>query len=194
MVDIFLIFRGERERIKINENRGGESSSSPASHIQGKNKNHGAIQNDIVWVSFFFHWTMFFEWARPDPYQWAGPDPTQNQMGRLLCLSTVTSPPFAAERELNHVLHENADSGGRLPTVAWRRCCWWWRHGGRRFSSPSFSVFLFLFLLLASLLSLLFSSLFILPFVVFSLSLSHFVSLFFFFCPFVPLLCFCIYR
>jgi len=54
---------------------------------------------------------MFFEWAGPGPYQWAGPDPTQNQMGWLLCLSTVTSPPFATECELIHVLHENADSG-----------------------------------------------------------------------------------
>jgi hypothetical protein len=53
---------------------------------------------------------MFFEWVGPGPYQWAGPDPTQNQMGWLLCLSTVISPPFAAKCELIHVMHENADS------------------------------------------------------------------------------------
>jgi len=55
VVGAFLIFFRERGREKSVKN----SSSSPASHVQGKKKTHGAFQNDTVWVSsfllFFFY-------------------------------------------------------------------------------------------------------------------------------------------
>ena len=43
--------------------------------------------------------------TRPISVGWD--NPAHYQMGWLLCLSTVTSPPSAAERELLHVLHAN---------------------------------------------------------------------------------------
>jgi hypothetical protein len=50
MVGVFLMFRREREREKSVK----KSSSSPASHVQGKKKTHSVVQNGTVWVLFFF--------------------------------------------------------------------------------------------------------------------------------------------
>ena len=66
--------------------------------------------------------------SRPISVGWA--NPAHYQMGWLLCLSTVISPPSAAERELIHVLHANeggwrANGGDRAARDYLR-----WRRGG----------------------------------------------------------------
>ena len=50
IVDVFLMLFGERGREKSVKKR---SSSSPASHIQGKKKTHCAVQNGTIRVFFF---------------------------------------------------------------------------------------------------------------------------------------------
>jgi len=50
IIDVFLMLFGERGREKSVKKR---SSSSPASHIQGKNKTHCAVQNGTIRVFFF---------------------------------------------------------------------------------------------------------------------------------------------
>jgi hypothetical protein len=50
MVGVFLMLFRERGREKSIK----KSSSSPASHVQGKKKTHSAIQNGTVWVFLFF--------------------------------------------------------------------------------------------------------------------------------------------
>jgi hypothetical protein len=50
-VGVFLRFRRERESVKTGGRK--KSSSSLASHVQGKKKTYGAVLNNTVFASFF---------------------------------------------------------------------------------------------------------------------------------------------
>ena len=131
--------------------------------------------------------------TRPKCMGWAGQARTQT--GWLLCISTVTNPSLFAERELIHVLHEGAVNinkgkqrrGNEMAYLQWRRGGV--AGGGGTVAGGFLTLlplffcsllclffFLFFFFVSSSLFSS-FLSLFLLPFVVFSLSLSFCFSL-----------------